>query len=79
MIQIHRTPWAHSTEVTAAIAPGDRQRTNSGPDRPPFFPRSREARHPSAPGPLDAQEAAVFLERARACVDPELRGAIDSL
>ncbi|WP_406365661.1 family 2 encapsulin nanocompartment cargo protein polyprenyl transferase [Streptomyces sp. NBC_00645] len=31
------------------------------------------------PNPLDAQEAAGILERARASVDPELRGAIDSL
>ncbi|WP_406374442.1 family 2 encapsulin nanocompartment cargo protein polyprenyl transferase [Streptomyces sp. NBC_00647] len=32
-----------------------------------------------APNPLDVQEAAGILERARASVDPELRGAIDSL
>ncbi|WP_234020989.1 family 2 encapsulin nanocompartment cargo protein polyprenyl transferase [Streptomyces sp. 142MFCol3.1] len=31
------------------------------------------------PGPLDGQEAAGILERARASVDPELRRAIDTL
>ncbi|WSW77550.1 family 2 encapsulin nanocompartment cargo protein polyprenyl transferase [Streptomyces sp. NBC_00996] len=31
------------------------------------------------PSPLDGQEAAGILERARASVDPELRGAIESL
>ncbi|MFD6551076.1 family 2 encapsulin nanocompartment cargo protein polyprenyl transferase [Streptomyces sp. SAS_267] len=39
----------------------------------------RPTERPGPPGPLDAQEAAVVLERARACVDPELRGAVDSL
>ncbi|MFG1669534.1 family 2 encapsulin nanocompartment cargo protein polyprenyl transferase [Streptomyces sp. Y7] len=31
------------------------------------------------PDPLDGPEAAVILERARACVDPEMRAAIESL
>ncbi|KPH98706.1 hypothetical protein OK006_8666, partial [Actinobacteria bacterium OK006] len=33
MIQNHRAPWAHSTEVTAAIAPGDPDPTNPAPTR----------------------------------------------
>ncbi|MGW2783351.1 family 2 encapsulin nanocompartment cargo protein polyprenyl transferase [Streptomyces populi] len=33
----------------------------------------------AVPGPFDAREAAVVLERARACVDPELRRAVHSL
>ena len=30
-------------------------------------------------GPLDGHEAAAILDRTRACVDPELRAAVDSL
>ncbi|MCX4764902.1 family 2 encapsulin nanocompartment cargo protein polyprenyl transferase [Streptomyces sp. NBC_01275] len=33
----------------------------------------------TGPGPLDGQEAAAILERARASVDPELRSALDAL
>ncbi|MEU9363598.1 family 2 encapsulin nanocompartment cargo protein polyprenyl transferase [Streptomyces avermitilis] len=39
---------------------------------PPIDPRGSSA-------PLDGQEAAAILERARASVDPELRRAVDSL
>ncbi|WP_329301603.1 family 2 encapsulin nanocompartment cargo protein polyprenyl transferase [Streptomyces sp. NBC_00659] len=41
--------------------------------------RPERPERPGSPGPPDAQEAAVVLERARACVDPELRRAVDSL
>lgn len=65
-------------------------RTRQGPAgipggrRPPGpadrrVPGARPAERPGAHGPLDASEAAVVLERARACVDPELRRALDSL
>ncbi|MFD5638051.1 MULTISPECIES: family 2 encapsulin nanocompartment cargo protein polyprenyl transferase [unclassified Streptomyces] len=65
-------------------------RTRQGPAgfpggrRPPGpadrrLPGARPAEGPGSPGPVDASEAAVVLERARACVDPELRRAVDSL
>lgn len=65
-------------------------RTRQGPAgvpggrRPPGpadrrLPSARPAEGPGSPGPADASEAAVVLERARACVDPELRRALDSL
>ncbi|MFE4699402.1 family 2 encapsulin nanocompartment cargo protein polyprenyl transferase [Streptomyces sp. NPDC056738] len=65
-------------------------RTRQGPAgvpggrRPPGpadrrLPGARPAEGPGSPGPADASEAAAVLERARACVDPELRRALDSL
>ncbi|PBC61201.1 polyprenyl synthetase [Streptomyces sp. Tue6028] len=42
-------------------------------------PTGRPMDRQALPGPLDGQEAAGILERARASVDPELRRAIDTL
>ncbi len=42
-------------------------------------PTGRPMDTQAPPGPLDGQEAAGILERARASVDPELRRAIDTL
>jgi geranylgeranyl diphosphate synthase type I len=42
-------------------------------------PIGRPLERKGPPSPLDGQEAAGILERARASVDPELRGALESL
>ncbi|MFI0963025.1 family 2 encapsulin nanocompartment cargo protein polyprenyl transferase [Streptomyces sp. NPDC021080] len=60
---------------TAAI-PGVRRPAGAADRR---GPAGRPVDGQGPPGPPDAQEAAVVLERARALVDPELRRAVDSL
>ncbi|MEU1011442.1 family 2 encapsulin nanocompartment cargo protein polyprenyl transferase [Streptomyces sp. NPDC005890] len=50
----------------------------SGVPRPGTVEEPREKTGETG-GPLDAQEAAVQLERTRALVDPELRAAVESL
>lgn len=52
MIQNHRAPWAHSTEVTAAIAPGDPDPTNPAPTRTTDLrTRPPTSTHPPRPAP----------------------------
>ncbi|MFB7247838.1 polyprenyl synthetase [Streptomyces populi] len=64
------------TRQGPAGIPGGRRRSGTA-DRQ--GPAGRPVEEQAAPGPPDAQEAAVVLERTRACVDPELRRAVDSL
>ncbi|MEV5144428.1 family 2 encapsulin nanocompartment cargo protein polyprenyl transferase [Streptomyces sp. NPDC052727] len=52
---------------------------SSGVPRPGTAGEPPEKAGDGAAGPLDGQEAAAQLERARALVDPELRAAVESL